>query len=78
MADNGQPVITWFDHRGRQCRAAPSAVGFQPLWPLRSVEQPFELLPELSTRAVNEPGEHRMTLDYLGGYLRDDTGANRV
>lgn len=29
--------------------------------PLRSEYQPFEMLPELSSRAVNEPGQQRMT-----------------
>jgi protein-L-isoaspartate(D-aspartate) O-methyltransferase len=36
----------------------PETVRFMPL---RSTEQPFEQLPELSARAVNESGEHRTT-----------------
>ena len=42
--------------------------------PLRSPEQPFQLLPELSARAVSTPGEHRTTsLD--PSMLRDHTFA---
>jgi hypothetical protein len=42
--------------------------------PLRSPEQPFQLLPELSARAVSTPGEHRTTsLD--PSMLRDRTFA---
>jgi methyltransferase of ATP-grasp peptide maturase system len=36
----------------------PEIVRFMPL---RSTEQPFDLLPELSARAVNESGEYRTT-----------------
>jgi methyltransferase of ATP-grasp peptide maturase system len=36
----------------------PKSLSFMPL---RSIEQPFEQLPELSARAVSESGEHRTT-----------------
>jgi methyltransferase of ATP-grasp peptide maturase system len=39
-------------------RFLPETVNFMPL---RSTEQPFQELPELSARAVNEPGDHRTT-----------------
>lgn len=39
-------------------RFLPETVNFMPL---RSTEQPFRELPELSARAVSEPGEHRTT-----------------
>jgi hypothetical protein len=39
-------------------RFLPTGVNFMPL---RSEQQPFELLPELSSRAVNEPGQSRLT-----------------
>jgi len=39
-------------------RFLPETVRFMPL---RSAEQPFQQLPELSARAVSEPGEHRKT-----------------
>ena len=39
-------------------RFLPETVRFMPL---RSTEQPFELLPELSARAVHDPGEDRTT-----------------
>lgn len=39
-------------------RFLPETVRFMPL---RSTEQPFDLLPELSARAVEEPGEDRLT-----------------
>ncbi|HEX3778718.1 MAG TPA: methyltransferase domain-containing protein [Pseudonocardiaceae bacterium] len=39
-------------------RFLPETVNFMPL---RSEQQPFELLPELSSRAVNEPGNDRVT-----------------
>ncbi|MGH4023863.1 MAG: methyltransferase domain-containing protein [Pseudonocardiaceae bacterium] len=39
-------------------RFLPETVSFMPL---RSTEQPFQELPELSARAVSEPGEHRVT-----------------
>lgn len=39
-------------------RFLPETVRFMPL---RSTEQPFDLLPELSARAVHEPGDYRST-----------------
>ncbi|MGH3904317.1 MAG: methyltransferase domain-containing protein, partial [Pseudonocardiaceae bacterium] len=39
-------------------RFLPETVSFMPL---RSTEQPFQQLPELSARAVSEPGEHQTT-----------------
>ncbi|MGH3938652.1 MAG: methyltransferase domain-containing protein [Pseudonocardiaceae bacterium] len=39
-------------------RFLPETVRFMPL---RSTEQPFQQLPELSARAVSEPGEHQTT-----------------
>lgn len=39
-------------------RFLPETVRFMPL---RSTEQPFQLLPELSAKAVKAPGEHRTT-----------------
>lgn len=39
-------------------RFLPETVRFMPL---RSTEQPFDQLPELSARAATEPGEHRTT-----------------
>lgn len=51
-------LLTLNTDRSAAGRFLPTEVNFMPL---RSVEQPFELLPELSARAVNEPGEQRMT-----------------
>ncbi|MGQ0775102.1 MAG: methyltransferase domain-containing protein [Pseudonocardiales bacterium] len=39
-------------------RFLPETASFMPL---RSTEQPFQQLPELSARAVSEPGEHQTT-----------------
>jgi methyltransferase of ATP-grasp peptide maturase system len=51
-------LFTMNDDKTAHGRFLAETVRFMPL---RSTEQPFELLPELSARAVNEPGEHRTT-----------------
>lgn len=51
-------LITVETDQSAHGRFLPETVRFMPL---RSTEQPFDLLPELSSRAVHEPGEHRTT-----------------
>jgi methyltransferase of ATP-grasp peptide maturase system len=51
-------LLTVDNDRSAHGRFLSETVRFMPL---RSIEQPFDLLPELSARAVNEPGEHRTT-----------------
>lgn len=51
-------LLTVHTDQSTHGRFLPETVRFMPL---RSTEQPFDQLPELSARAVNEPGEHRTT-----------------
>jgi protein-L-isoaspartate O-methyltransferase len=51
-------LFTVAAERSAHGRFLPETVSFMPL---RSTEQPFDLQPKLSARAVNEPGEHRTT-----------------
>jgi methyltransferase of ATP-grasp peptide maturase system len=51
-------LLTVDDEANAHGRFLPKTARFMPL---RSTEQPFQQLPELSARAVNAPGEHRTT-----------------
>lgn len=51
-------LLTVGANQSAEGRFLPTGVNFMPL---RSEQQPFDLLAELSSRAVNEPGEERMT-----------------